>query len=86
MKNELSFDFLTERTKNITWSFRDSEFIESFKKYCSCSSCYVNEVRVFDGFIVFYTKLSLVNKVFNYKGESVEKSLYFEHLIKKENI
>lgn len=80
MKNELSFDYITKRTNNDTWSFVDTETIEAFKKYCSCSSRYIKVVCVFEGFIVFKSKSFLVVKVFNYKGEFVEKSSYFEYM------
>lgn len=84
MKNKLSFECLTERTKNTQYTFFDSQSIQSFKKYCSCFSRRIKVVSIFDGFIVFKTKSFLVYKVFNYKGELVEKSSYFEYLKKKE--
>ncbi len=81
MKNQLSFDYLTKRIKkNDFWTFEDVETVQAFKEYCSCSSRYIKVVSVYEGFIVFKTKSFLVVKVFNYKGELVEKSSYFEYV------
>jgi hypothetical protein len=83
MKNKLSFEYLTKRTKNTEYTLFDSESVQSFKEYCFCLSCRIKVVSVFDGFIVFKTKSLLVYKVFNYKGELVEKSSYFQYLKNK---
>lgn len=81
MKNELSFDYLTKRIKkNDFWTFEAVETVQAFKEYCSCLSRRIKVVSVYDGFIVFKTKSFLVYKVFNYKGELVDRSSYFEYM------